>query len=251
MNPGSIGDIVAGPLLFALPLALLAGLVSFASPCVLPLLPGYLAYIGGLAEGSRAVSARPDRARLAVGVSLFVLGFAAVFVVFGVAFGAAGFWLIQWRDLLTRIAGVIVIVLGLVFLGRLSALQRAVRPGWRPAAGMAGAPLLGAVFALGWTPCMGPTLAAILGLSLDSASPWRGAALGLAYALGLGIPFVLVAIGFGWATTAVAFLRRHVRAVNLAGGIMLIAIGLFMVSGLWNLWMLQLGAVIGGFVPAI
>lgn len=250
---GSIGEIVAGPLVLALPLALLAGIVSFASPCVLPLVPGYLAYVGGFADG-RSMAATGDRRgrlRLTAGVGLFVLGFAVVFVIFGVAFGVAGFWLIQWRDLLTRIAGVVVIVLGLVFLGRLRVFQRTLRLRWSPAAGIAGAPVLGAVFALGWTPCIGPTLAAILGLSLDGGSPWRGAALGLAYALGLGIPFVLVAFGFGWAARAVSFLRRHIRTVNIAGGVLLIAIGVLMVSGAWTTWMLQLGSMIGSYVPAI
>ncbi|MCU1570645.1 MAG: cytochrome biosis protein [Naasia sp.] len=246
-------DVVAGPLALALPVALLAGLVSFASPCVLPLVPGYLAYIGGFADGRS--SARPGdsrgRARLASGVALFVLGFAVVFVAFGIAFGAAGFWLIQWRDLLTRLAGLAVIALGLVFLGRLERFQRTIRPSWRPVAGIAGAPLLGAVFAIGWTPCIGPTLGAILGLSLDGGSPWRGAVLGFAYALGLGIPFVLVALGFGWATRSVAFLRRHVRAVNVAGGVLLVVIGLLMVTGVWNSWMLQLGSVIGGYVTIL
>ena len=251
MTPDFVGDVVAGPLQLALPLALLAGLVSFASPCVLPLVPGYLAYIGGFADGSAAPSDPVGRRRLAAGVGLFVMGFATVFVIFGVAFGAAGFWLIQWRDPLTRVAGVVVIVLGLVFIGRIGLLQRTLRLEWRPAAGLIGAPLLGAVFALGWTPCIGPTLAAILGLSLDGASPWRGAALGLAYSLGLGIPFVLIAVGFGWATKAVGFLRRHLRAVNIGGGVLLVSIGVLMVSGLWAGWMLQLGSVIGGYVPAI
>ncbi|BDZ45592.1 cytochrome c biogenesis CcdA family protein [Naasia aerilata] len=248
---GSLGDAVTGPLALALPVALLAGLVSFASPCVLPLVPGYLAYIGGFADGRSSAADRRGRLRLAGGVGLFVLGFAVVFVGFGIAFGAAGFWLIQWRDLLTRLAGVVVIVLGLVFVGRFGVFQRTVRTRWQPVAGLAGAPLLGAVFALGWTPCIGPTLAAILGISLDGGSPWHGAALGLAYALGLGIPFVLVALGFGWATASIAFLRRHIRAINLTGGVLLVAIGVLMVTGVWNAWMLQLGSVIGGYVTVI
>jgi cytochrome c-type biogenesis protein len=185
-------------------------------------------------------------------VGLFVLGFAVVFVAFGIAFGAAGFWLIQWRDLLTRIAGVVVIALGLVFVGTVGGVfQRTIRPRWQPVAGIAGAPILGAVFAIGWTPCIGPTLATILGISLDGGSPWHGAALGLAYALGLGIPFLLVALGFGWAARSVAFLRRHIRAINVAGGVLLVAIGVLMVTGVWNAWMLQLGSVIGGYVTLL
>ncbi len=249
MNP--ISDAVTGPLVLALPVALLAGLVSFASPCVLPLVPGYLAYIGGFADGRSGASDSRGRMRLASGVGLFILGFAVVFVAFGIAFGAAGFWLIQWRDLITRIAGVVVIALGLVFAGRLGWFQRTIKPRWQPVAGIAGAPLLGAIFAIGWTPCIGPTLAAILGISLDGGSPWHGAVLGLAYALGLGIPFLLVALGFGWAARSIAFLRRHIRAINLAGGVLLVAIGVLMVSGLWNAWMLQLGSVIGGYVTVL
>lgn len=245
-----IGDIIAGPMLLAVPLAVLAGAVSFASPCVLPLVPGYLAYVGG-AAGEQTGAGRPARFRLVTGVALFVLGFAVVFVVFGVAFGAAGFWLIQWRDLLTRLAGLVVIVMGLVFLGRLPAFQRTLRTSWRPGVGVAGAPLLGAVFAIGWTPCIGPTLAAILGLSLDGGSPWRGGALGLAYALGLGIPFLLVALGLGWASRSLRFLRRHIRAINVGGGALLVLMGVLMVTGLWSRWMLELGAVISGFVPVI
>jgi cytochrome c-type biogenesis protein len=247
----SLGDVVTGPLALALPVALLAGLVSFASPCVLPLVPGYLAYIGGFADGRSGAADRRGRLRLASGVALFVLGFAVVFVGFGIAFGTAGFWLVQWRDLISRIAGLVVIVLGLVFVGRFGFFQKTVRTRWQPVAGIAGAPLLGAVFALGWTPCIGPTLAAILGLSLDGGSPWHGAVLGLAYALGLGIPFVLVALGFGWATRSVAFLRRHIRAINVTGGVLLVVIGILMVTGVWNSWMLQLGSVIGGYVTVL
>lgn len=245
---GGIESVVGGPLLLAIPVALLAGLVSFASPCVLPLVPGYLAYVGGFTDGVAPENReRSDRRRVVLGASLFVLGFAAVFVLFGIAFGAAGFWLIQWRDLITRIAGVVVIVLGLVFVGRFGLLQREVKSRWRPVAGLVGAPVLGAVFAVGWTPCMGPTLATILSLSFGGGSPLQGALLGLAYALGLGVPFVLVALGLSWAAGAVGWLRRHIRAVNIVGGIVLIVIGVLMVAGLWNSWMLQLGAVIGSY----
>ncbi|MET0589828.1 MAG: cytochrome c biogenesis protein CcdA [Naasia sp.] len=245
---GGIHEIIGGPLLLALPVALLAGLVSFASPCVLPLVPGYLAYVGGFTDG-RPVSDRRavERRRVVLGASLFVLGFAVVFVGFGIAFGAAGFWLIQWRDLITRIAGVVVIVMGLVFIGRFGAMQRNVKPTWRPVAGLVGAPLLGAVFAIGWTPCMGPTLATILSLSFGGGSPVQGAALGLAYALGLGVPFVLVALGLSWAAGAVGWMRRHIRAINIVGGAVLVVIGTLMLIGVWNQWMLQLGAVIGDY----
>jgi cytochrome c-type biogenesis protein len=182
-----------------------------------------------------------------LGAALFVLGFAAVFVLFGIAFGAAGFWLVRWRDLITRLAGLVVIVMGLVFVGRFGVLQRELKPGWRPLTGLLGAPLLGAVFAVGWTPCMGPTLATILSLSFGGGSPVQGAFLGLAYALGLGAPFVLVALGLSWAAGAIGWLRRHIRLVNIVGGVVLVLIGVLMVAGVWNAWMLQLGAVMGDY----
>ncbi|GAA2029411.1 cytochrome c biogenesis protein CcdA [Agromyces tropicus] len=248
-----LGEIVFnGQLLAALPIALAAGLVSFLSPCVLPLVPGYLGYLGGFADASaEAAEARRARRRLLLGVLLFIAGFTLVFLVFTTTFGVLGAWLARWSDLIIRVLGVVLIVMGLVFVGQFTFLQRTIKPSWRPATGLAGAPLLGIVFGLGWTPCIGPTLAVVLALSADSASAGRGALLGLAYCIGLGIPFVLVALGFGWAASALAFVRRHIRAVNLIGGALLIVIGLLMVSGLWTIWMYELQAVISGFVPAI
>ena len=250
---GDIGQIVfSGQLIAALPLALLAGLVSFASPCILPLVPGYLAYVGGIASvPNGAKRRRRDVGRLLLGVFLFILGFSLVFVAYGAAFGAIGVWLVQWQGLITRILGAVVIVMGLVFVGQFGFMQRTAKLAISPATGVWGAPLLGIVFGIGWTPCMGPTLSAILSLSLNSASPWRGAILGLAYCLGLGIPFLLVALGLTWVTGSVAFLRRHIRAINITGGIMLVIIGVIMVSGLWTQWIYQLQAVISGFVPTI
>ncbi|MFD1715274.1 cytochrome c biogenesis CcdA family protein [Amnibacterium flavum] len=249
---GGINDIVSGPLLLGLPVALLAGLVSFASPCVLPLVPGYLAYVSGFTDGVAPADRQArDRRRVVIGAALFVLGFAVVFVIFGIAFGAAGFWLVRWRDLITRVAGIVVIIMGIVFAGRLGVFQRTIKPGWRPLTGLIGAPVLGAVFAVGWTPCIGPTLATILSLSFGGGSPVQGAALGLAYAVGLGLPFVVVALGLAWAAGAVGWLRRHMRVINLIGGLLLIVIGVLMVAGVWNAWMLQLGAVMGSYVTAL
>jgi len=245
---GGVGQIVfSGQLLLALPIALLAGLVSFASPCVLPLVPGYLAYVGGISDPG----AKRDRSRLLTGVGLFILGFAVVFVAYGAAFGALGFWLIRWQDVVVRVLGALVIVMGLVFIGQFSFLQRTIKPAWRPATGLIGAPLLGIVFGLGWTPCIGPTLAAISALSVGSGSPWRGALLGLFYCVGLGIPFLLVALGFEWVAGSVAFLKRHIRAINIIGGVLLVVIGILMVTGLWSELMSQFLAVIQGFEPAL
>jgi cytochrome c-type biogenesis protein len=242
----NIGEIVfGGSLWLAAPLALLAGLVSFASPCVLPLVPGYLGIVGGATDG------RPRVARAVWGAVLFVLGFSVVFVAFGIAFGAAGLALKPWLDLVTRIMGVLIILLGLVFVGFFGLFQRTAKINLAPRVGLAGAPLLGIVFGLGWTPCIGPTLAAIFSLSLDAATPARGALLGVAYCIGLGLPFVLLAAGFQWATSSVAFLRRHVRAINIGGGILLILIGVLMVTGLWNLIIVSTQAAIGEYVTAL
>ena len=238
---------VDGPLFVALPIALLAGLVSFLSPCILPLVPGYLGYVGGVT----GADGRPDRRRLVLGVSLFILGFTLVFTLTNAAFGALGFWLVRWDDPIIRIAGVLVIALGLVFIGQFTFLQRTIKPGWAPRTGLLGAPLLGIVFGLGWTPCLGPTLAAITAMSLTSGSVVQSVILGVAYSLGLGIPFLLIAFGFGWVTTSVAWAKRHIRVINIVGGAMLVVIGLLMVSGVWSILMSNLGVLILEFVPAL
>lgn len=250
-NP--IGELVfGGNLAIAIPIALLAGLVSFVSPCVLPLVPSYLAYVGGFAAaGGTPDERRRGRSRLLLGVLLFILGFSLVFVTFGILFGTAGLLLRPQMDLILRIAGIVVIVMGLVFIGQVSFGQRTIRPSWKVATGLAGAPLLGIVFGLGWAPCIGPTLTAVYAIALDGSDPLRGALLGLAYCLGLGIPFLLVALGLGWVTGSVQWLKRHIRLINIIGGALLIVIGLLMVTGLWRIFISNLGAVIGGFDPAL
>lgn len=246
MNP--IGQLVyGGNLLVALPVALVAGLVSFASPCVLPLVPGYLGYVGGFT----GTGEKRDRRRLLLGVALFVLGFSVVYVTLTLLFATAGLLLVPWMGLITRVVGVVVVVMGLVFIGQFTFLQRSFKPGWRVATGLSGAPLLGVVFGLGWAPCMGPTLVAVLGLSLDSGSPWRGVLLGLVFCLGLGIPFLLVALGLSWVTGSVAWLKRHIRLINIIGGALLILVGLLMVSGIWSSFISHLGSVIPGYVSPL
>lgn len=245
--------ILEGNLGLALPIALLAGLVAFVSPCVLPLVPGYLAYIGGFAgSAEKNVRGARQRGRLIAGVGLFVLGFSVVFIALNVVAAAAGALLIPWMGLITRIAGVLLILMGLVFIGQFTFLQRGFKPQWRTTTGLAGAPLLGIVFGLGWAPCIGPTLAAVLSFSMGSGNAWRGVLLGVVYCVGLGIPFLLVALGLNWVTGSVAWLKRHIRVINIVGGAFLILIGVLMVSGVWQILVNQLqGAVIGNFVPAL
>jgi len=231
--------VFSGQMVAAVPIALLAGLISFASPCVLPLVPGYLGYITGSATSSTTK-------RTVIGALLFVTGFGLVFVAYGTLFGTLGTWLVQWQDILIRVLGAVVIVMGAAFIGFLRPLQRTMRLSWRPRTGLAGAPLLGATFGLGWTPCFGPTLATITALSLDAGTAGRGALLGLAYCLGLGLPFVLIAAGLGWAKHTVQFLRTHIRVINIAGGSILIATGVAMVTGVWTHIMYAMQALVAG-----
>ncbi len=230
--------IAAGALPVAALIALAAGLVSFASPCVLPLVPGFLGYVTGLSDV--AIEQR-RRARLVVGALLFVLGFSLVFTATIVTASALSLVLREQQDVLVRVGGVVVILLALVFLGAGGGLgaQREFKPTWRPVSGLAGAPLLGAVFAFGWAPCTGPTLAAILALTAPlggDGAIGRGVVLAAAYCLGLGLPFVAMAAGWSRATRASAWLRRHSRAVQRFGGALLLTVGILMVSGLWVTW---------------
>lgn len=242
---GDAGTIVtSGSLLLALPIALLAGVLSFLSPCVLPLVPGYLGYVSGMTEATTR-----RRGRVVGGVGLFVMGFTVVFLAYFALVGSASRFLQEWEHLITPLAGVVVILMGLVFLGQVTFLQRTVKPRWQPRVGLLGAPLLGAIFAVGWTPCIGPTLIAVF--SLAAQDPPRAVLIGIVYCLGLGIPFLLVALGFGWVGSSVGWVRRHIRAVNIVGGALLILVGLAMVTGLWQVLLSRMGAVIGGFEPAL
>ena len=230
----------AGPVLLALGVCVLAGLVSFASPCVVPLVPGYLSYLAAVVgveeDADGQVAVRTARLRVAGAAALFVAGFTAVFVLGTVAVLGMTTTLITNQLLLQRIGGVITIVMGLVFVGFIPALQRQARFTPRQLSTIGGAPLLGAVFARGWTPCLGPTLTGVITVAsaTDGANVVRGVALVIAYCLGLGIPFVLLAFGSARAVQGMGWLRRHTRAIQIFGGVLLILVGLALVTGVWN-----------------
>ncbi|ALE72084.1 Cytochrome c-type biogenesis protein CcdA (DsbD) [Pseudonocardia sp. Ae168_Ps1] len=273
---------ISGPLLLAALVSVAAGLVSFASPCVVPLVPGYLAYLAGLvgaqsppvtpaeaAERAAARSAGPGatgpggtvvagrrtadgRWRVAGAALLFVGGFTVVFGAIMVGAVWLSDVLIDNEAVLQRIGGVVMIVMGLAFAGLIPALQREYRAHWTPRAGLAGAPLLGAVFGLGWVPCIGPTLAGVVAVAAGTGGgSLRGVVLILAYCAGLGIPFVLIALGATRAVGALGWLRRHTRAIQVAGGALLVVVGALLVSGLWARWLVALQVSIAGFTPPI
>ena len=273
--------VTSGPLLLALPVAAAAGAVTFLSPCCLPLVPGYLSFVTGMAGAGgpsspaapasvpaasasgtsaagtpaagapaagvavaapplAATAAVPPRGRVVAGTALFVLGFSVVFMAYGAALGGLGHLLTGHARVLTQVLGGLTILLGLLFAGafdRFSFAGRIARPSVRPKAGLAGAPLLGVMFGLGWTPCIGPTLTAVLALSASTGTVARGAVLAFVYALGLGVPFLLVSFGFQVAMRAFAFFRRHARLVTRIGGAMLICVGLLEVTGAWSTFM--------------
>ncbi|GAA1362219.1 cytochrome c biogenesis CcdA family protein [Brevibacterium luteolum] len=239
--------ILDGPLLIAMLVAALAGAVSFASPCVLPLVPGYIGYVTGL-TGTSIEDKRTST--VLGGVALFVLGFAVVFVALGTAFSGLGAAAGEWIGLLTRIMGAVVIIAGIVFMGGFGWLQRDRRLQKKPKAGLWGAPVLGATFALGWAPCIGPTLAAVLALSTGFGAEgqvWRGTLLTFVYCLGLGIPFLIVAFLLHRGAGRLAWVREHQQTIVRTGGIMLILLGLLLVTGVWNAWIQQLQGTIGDF----
>lgn len=241
--------VLQGSLLFAVPVALVAGAVSFFSPCVVPLLPGYVSYMTGL-SGADLESSR-HRGRLLSGSVLFVLGFTLVFLTYGMLFGALGGWFSTYQDAITRVMGVVTIVLGLAFMGWVPFLQRDFRVHRVPAVGVAAAPLLGVLFGLGWTPCIGPTLSAVLTLSLNEASAVRGTLLAFAYSLGLGLPFVAAALAFRRMLGAVGWVRRHQVWVTRIGGGMLVLVGLLLVTGGWDLLIADLRGWVTGYETVV
>ncbi|MGW2512575.1 cytochrome c biogenesis CcdA family protein [Streptomyces scopuliridis] len=224
--------VYSGALLLALPIALLGGLISFFSPCVLPLVPGYLSYVTGV-SGTDLADAR--RGRMVVGASLFVVGFTAVFVSGGALFGYFGATLQDHREVLSKVLGVLMILMGVFFMGMMPWLtQREFRFHKRPVSGLAGAPVLGALFGIGWTPCLGPTISSVNALAFDQASAGRGAILTVAYCLGLGVPFVLAAVAFRKALGAFGWIKRHYVWVTRIGGAMMILTGLALLTGAWD-----------------
>ncbi len=248
---GDASTVASGALPLALAVAVLAGVVSFASPCVLPLVPGFLGYVTGLGD---VPLPQRRRRRTVLGALLFVLGFSSVFVATVSAASAVGAVLREQQSLLLRLGGALVVLLALVLLGL--GPQREVKLSWKPAAGLAGAPLLGVVFGLGWGPCTGPTLGAILALAAplgaETGSVARGALLGLAYCLGLGLPFLLAAAGLERAGRASAWLRRHQREVQRFGGTVLLTVGTLMVTGVWEVLLTWVQtALVSGFETAI
>jgi len=274
---GGIGHLVlSGPLILAVPVAAAAGAVTFLSPCVLPLVPGYLSYVTGMSgvdaeaalaadeaagdgEGGRpagggpgespgsggtavkvtaaTTAASPGRPRTVLGTALFVLGFSVVFATEGVAFGGLGSVLRAHTAVVTQILGGVTIVLGLMFAGafdRFPITGRIIRPSVRPRAGLAGAPLLGALFGVSWTPCIGPTLTVVMGLAMTSGTAVRGAVLMFVYGLGLGIPFMIVAVLFQRGMTGFGFARRHAQLITRVGGAMLVVVGVLELTGAWT-----------------
>jgi len=236
-----VNNLFDGFILLALPLSILAGLISFASPCVLPLVPGYLSYAAGYSQA---------RGRVLLGSTLFVAGFSALFISYGVLFGGLGARIAVHEEIITRVLGVFTIALGLIFAGAFP-MMPTLRPKISTTGGLIGAPVLGFLFGIGWTPCIGPALATVQTLAFSESSAFRGAILSLGYCIGLGLPFIATGLFFDKSEKLRKFLTRNGRAISMAGGILLIVIGLLQVTGVWNSLMIDLRSVISEFAPVI
>jgi cytochrome c-type biogenesis protein len=232
-----------GNLIVAAAVSMVAGLISFASPCVLPLVPGYLSYAAGMTEVR-------SRGRAALGSVLFVFGFSILFISYGAIFGSIGAKISSNSNIISIILGFLTIAMGVIFLFN-QKFYRSFKPVWKVRAGLAGAPILGFLFGVGWTPCIGPTLGAVQTLSFQESSALRGAILSFAYCLGLGIPFILVGIFFDKSNRLRKFVSRHGNYLTLIGGIFLILIGILQVTGLWADAMNSLRSFISDFAPVV
>lgn len=244
--------ILSGSLALAVLVAVIAGIVAFVSPCVLPVVPGYLGYVSGLAGQSIGGGARRGTGRMVAGSALFVAGFTVVFMLIGGFVGAIGYLLQAYAVWIDRVAGVLVILMGLLFLGAFPGLSGEKRLTARPDAGLLGAPLMGAIFGFAWTPCIGPTFAAVVALSLGAGgSAERGAILALAYSLGLGLPFILFALLFQRALAASRAISEHRRIISILSGAVLIIIGTLLLTGQWSAWMAELSTTIGSYETVV
>src|SRR6195952_5757175 len=231
---GFSDTVTDGAMIPAAGVALVVGVIGFLSPCVLPLVPGYLSYVAGLAGADDSVG---RQRRMVTGALLFVLGFTAIFVATGALFGTLGSSISVHHLLLERIFGVLTIGMGLVFMGRFRFMQRELKVHRLPQAGLFGAPLLGLTFGLAWTPCLTPTFGAVYAMAASQGTAGRGALLSVFYCLGLGVPFLLVAMGLGWVSGALTVVRRHTRLVSQIGGAVLIVMGILLLTGVWDHWM--------------
>jgi len=241
MNEFFVNNLFDGFILLALPLAILAGLLSFISPCILPLVPGYLSYAAGFSQ---------SKGRVLLGSSLFVAGFSLLFISYGALFGGFGARIAVHEEIITRILGIFTIGLGLIFAGAFP-MMPTLRPRISTTGGLVGAPILGFLFGVGWTPCIGPALATVQTLAFSESSAFRGAILSLGYCLGLGLPFIATGLFFDRSARLRHFLTRNGRKISLIGGAFLILIGILQVSGAWNYLMNDLRSVISNCAPVI
>ena len=236
-----VEQIMSGFLITALPVAFLAGIISFLSPCVLPLVPGYLSFAAGFSV---------NRGKVFLGSILFVLGFSSVFVSYGAIFGGIGNHLVTNEYLISRVLGVITIFLGFVFLGKFP-FAPTFRPKIKTTGGLVGAPILGFLFGVGWTPCIGPALAAVETLAFQESSALRGALLSLGYCFGLGLPFIASGVFLDRSEKLRKYLVKRGDQISKIGGIFLILIGLLEVTGLWGQMMNSIRSLISDFIPVV